>query len=159
MSIHRIRLHKAWRLTPLTANFAPNPVAPFPAEGERHIGLKAEVGQSWSAWLGDFRGVARYERTFHPPSNLGEEQVFLVCCGFDATAHISLNGRELGLFSAETLPLRLDITHYLAPNSFLQIDVELPAADSLDRTLIRPPSELQGGGLTGMIFLEIVSRD
>jgi hypothetical protein len=158
MKPHRIRLHKAWRLTPLVD------ASEMTVEGTAAVKFSelptvaAEAGQPWSLPLTGFRTLGRYERVFHAPSNiLPTDQIFLVCEGFDAVATIVLNGHLLGRFTAESIPVRLEITRFLAENCYLQIDVELPAIDLAASDVSQAPKVFQRGGLTGLVYLEIFS--
>lgn len=149
MSIYRIRLHQAWKVTPISWSqrlLSGETVAidrPLPPSG------KGAAGQPWTQAIGEFRGLARYERNFHPPTNLApDDRVFLVCEAFADTANVFLAEHDFGGYSVADLPLRLDITEYLAPNCRLRIDIESPLS-----------SDPWQGGLTGGVWLEIISPD
>lgn len=104
--VHRIPLRGPWRYR---SSGGPEQSAKFPAR--------------WADLFGEWRGPAEFRRTFHPPTNLGEERVEIAIDGLLGPAVVSLNGKRLGEVVAGNCVWRVDVTSRLLPNSELLIEV------------------------------------
>ena len=81
--------------------------------------------------LGDFRGVVRFVRPFHRPTNLDpDERVFLVFSAVGGRGEVRLDGHPLGRLDTRDAPQDADITDHLRPNMQVTIDLEFDAIDS-----------------------------
>jgi hypothetical protein len=104
--VHRIPLRGPWRYR---RPGGPEQTAKFPAR--------------WADLFGDWHGPAEFRRTFHPPTNLGDERVEITIDGLFAPAVISLNGTRLGEVEAGDDLWCVDVTSQLLPNSELMIEL------------------------------------
>lgn len=99
------------------------------------------VGE-WSPLLGDFRGVVRYERTFHRPTGLDGGPVTLVVEGVSWRATVQLNEEPLGELVGRQ-SLRIDVRERLQVRNRLQLEIEFPAG--MPSEIAPPPAGLLGG--------------
>lgn len=104
---------------------------------------------SWQQALGDFRGVVRFVRAFHCPTNLDrDERVFLIFSAVGGDGEVRLDGHPFGRLTTSDTPQAIDITDRLRPDMQLAIDLEFVTAGE------SPP-----GGLWGPVALEIRRRE
>ncbi len=117
---------------------------------------RCKLPADWGDQLGDdFRGVVRYVRHFHQPTNLQpHDHVWLVCDGADAHAQASINEQPLGGIPGHATSAEFPLTRFLQPRNQVTIDVELP--EDADEA-IRLGRMGRPGGLIGEVRLEIRS--
>jgi beta-galactosidase/beta-glucuronidase len=115
----------------------------------------------WQSILGnDFFGRVRFERHFHCPTGLTEQdQVFIAIEEVDALGSVQLNGQHVGDISANAGPTRFDITILLQQRNRLEVVVDLPRLQAESAPLERPGREQLAGGLIGEVALQIESPD
>jgi hypothetical protein len=143
---HPIRLHGPWDYEVLSGETA----------GARSGRVKLPC--DWGATLGrEFRGCARYRRSFHRPSGLEpHEHVWLVCEGADARAEVRLNGQSLGPIRGYALHSHFEITALIEERNEVLLDVEL--SDGINSSSqLRPGREHLPGGPIGEVRLEVRS--
>ena len=141
MAVHRIHLKGPWQYEPLRS-VEPNAVShELPPPG------RATMPCTWQQMLGDFRGVVRFVRPFHRPTNLDpNERVFVVFLAVGGHGEVRLNGQPLGRLETRTGPQAAEITDHLCPDMQLSIDLEFISTDAAIP-----------GGLWGPVALEIRS--
>jgi len=127
---HRIPLRGPWRYRRAGG---PEQTAKFPAR--------------WTDVFGDWTGPVELRRTFHPPSNLGNERVAIAIEGLCDAAVVSLNGNQLGAIDPAAGFWRADVTTMLVPNSELLIEVPDPS----------PTMGAQAGPIWTSVVVEISS--
>ncbi len=157
--MHTIRLRGPWNYSPLcrtvwTAAGASQEIdGPVPAAG------RLKIPANWQETLGeDFFGRVRYQRSFHCPTGLTEQdQVFIVIDQVDALGSVTLNDQHLGDIPPGADPTRFEITILLQQRNQLEIIVDLPLTDSDSADLIRPNRKQEAGGLIGEVKIEIQS--
>lgn len=110
----------------------------------------------WSAAFGaDFLGCVCYRRTFQKPTGLESgERVWLVIEPPRSVGEVELNRQRLGDICGGEAVGRFDITAMLEDHNRLEILVEHPAADDVNRAQ-NPTATLPTGGLVGEVRLEI----
>jgi hypothetical protein len=154
--IHIIRLRGPWQLEPLRRYInRGDGCFDRSVDGLPHS-ARAKMPADWAATLGaDFRGLVRYRRTFHQPTDLEpHEQVWLVVEPPRSHGAVRLGGKLLGEVVWGGPAGRFDITALLADNCTLEIDVAHPLLDEQGR----PPDDgdtSAPGGLIGEVRLEI----
>lgn len=110
MAGHRITLRGPWNVT-----------HPLPGVAEQRT-----LPQSWQELFGPSRGIARFERVFHRPTNLdSDEAVWLVLTEVRGAGQVTVNGHQLGEWTTATDSPRFDLTPHLQPTNRLQIDLEI----------------------------------
>jgi hypothetical protein len=102
----------------------------------------------WQDLYGQFRGRIRFQRKFHPPSNIGPGDLLtLVFEHVGGHGPVFLNDEPLGRIEPGNAMTRLDVTGKLTVNNELTIDLEFTDF----------ASNAGPGGLCTPIALEIVS--
>jgi hypothetical protein len=139
MAVHRIHLKGPWQYEPLRRNGPDLDSDELPPPG------RATMPCTWQQMLGEFRGVVRFVRPFHRPTNLdSDERVFVVFLAVGGQGDVRLDGHPLGRLETRDGPQAADITDHLRPDMQLSIDLEFV---SLGATA--------PGGLWGPVALEI----
>jgi len=124
---HRIRLRGPWEHEPVSGP------EPLPAPGRMTMPCRWKDGG-----LPGFAGTVRFRRHFGYPGRLDAfERVWLTFAGLTGTAHIRLNGQDLGVLADEAG--EFEITSLLQNRNILEVEVEGP----------------EGSGLWGEVALEI----
>jgi hypothetical protein len=139
MAVHRIHLKGPWHYEPLRRNGPDSDSDELPPPG------RATMPCTWQQMLGEFRGVVRFVRPFHRPTNLdSDERVFVVFLAVGGQGEVRLDGRPLGRLETRDGPQAADITDHLRPDMHLTIDLEFDSPDAANP-----------GGLWGPVALEI----
>ncbi len=159
MSVHTINLRGPWRIEPLCrtqwkdgCSVECDSGEPLPKGGRLN-----PVGD-WSPLLGNFRGRVRYERSFHQPTGLSGQDLFLVVEGVDALGQVLLNEQPLGEIAwGESHAWNIDAL--LQSRNRLHLIIDLPEATDVGEPLRREGREdSDPGGLIGGVRLEIRPR-
>ncbi|MGH7140127.1 MAG: glycosyl hydrolase 2 galactose-binding domain-containing protein, partial [Pirellulales bacterium] len=155
---HAIRLRGPWQLEPLRRYLTAADGSVVESQEDLPPPCRTTVPSDWGDVLGrDFRGRARYRRSFQSPPPLDpHERVWLVVEGVDAQGAVALNGRLLGEIPGYALGRSFDVTSLLSSRNQLAIEVDLPPMDAANGPL-RPGRELRPGGPIGAVRLEIRS--
>ena len=78
----------------------------------------------WEKLFGEVAGTARFTRRFNRPTGLTREtRVWLAIPDYCGMLSVELNQKVLAILPEEDLPVRLDITHALAPHNRLVLEV------------------------------------
>ncbi|MBI5757295.1 MAG: hypothetical protein HZA46_02110 [Planctomycetales bacterium] len=139
MAVHRIHLKGPWQYEPLRRNGSAADSDELPPPGH------ATMPCTWQQMLGEFRGVVRFVRPFHRPTNLdSDERVFVIFLAVGGQGEVRLDGLPLGRLETRDGPQAADITDHLRPDMHLTIDLEFDSPDTANP-----------GGLWGPVALEI----
>ncbi|MEC9003025.1 MAG: hypothetical protein VX644_06605 [Planctomycetota bacterium] len=159
--MHTIRLHGPWNYLPLCRTTWTAEGTSIETEGVVPPGGRLNMPADWQSILGnDFFGRVRFERHFHCPTGLTEQdQVFIAIEQVDALGSVQLNGQHLGDIPATAGPTRFDITILLQQRNRLEVVVDLPLLHADSAPLERPGREQLAGGLIGEVALQIESPD
>ena len=157
--MHTIRLRGPWNYVPLCRTVwtaegkSAEAAGPVPPAG------RMTIPADWEETLGnEFYGRVRYERHFHCPTGLvQQDQVFVVIDQLDALGSVRLNGQQLGDIPPAAQATRFEITILLQQRNQLEIIVDLPVTDAESAPFPRPDREQLAGGLIGEVKLEIHS--
>jgi beta-galactosidase/beta-glucuronidase len=146
ISPYRIRLRGPWRSQPLARAERSSDGNLIWTTADLPQSTTIRLPASWQDLFGSFRGRIRFQRKFHPPSNIAPgDRLAIVFEQVAGRGTVLLNGEPLGQITPESIRTRLDVTGRLTPNNELTID--------LDFTEFAPQSP--PGGLTTPIALEI----
>lgn len=159
--MHTIRLRGPWNYLPLCRTTWTAEGTSTEIEGAVPSGGRLNMPADWQSILGnDFFGRVRFERHFHCPTGLTEQdQVFIAIEEVDALGSVQLNGQHVGDISANAGPTRFDITILLQQRNRLEVVVDLPRLQAESAPLERPGREQLAGGLIGEVALQIESPD
>lgn len=139
MATHRMHLKGPWQYAPLRQDAMSSAATDALSPG------RVIMPCTWQRAFGDFRGVVRFLRSFHRPTNLDpDERVFLVCCAVGGEGELQLDDRPVGRLASRETPQEFDITDRLRPDMRLSIDLEFVS-----------PGDTFPGGLWGPVLLEI----
>jgi uncharacterized protein with NRDE domain len=143
---YRIRLRGPWRSQPL-ARAEPGGDGNLTwTTSDLPESATIRLPASWQELFGSFRGRIRFQRKFHPPSNIGPgDKLAIVFDDIVGCGSVLVNGEPLGQIAPEDIQTRFDITGRLAANNELTIDLEFT-----DFSSNAPPA-----GLTTPIAIEI----
>ena len=157
--MHTIRLRGPWNYIPLCRTVWTAAGTSQEIDGSVPAAGRLKIPANWQETLGeDFFGRVRYQRSFHCPTGLTEQdQVFIVIDQVDALGSVTLNGQHLGDIPAGSDPTRFEITILLQQRNQLEVVVDLPMTDSNSAPLNRPNPGQRGGGLIGEVKIEIQS--
>ena len=157
---HRIRLAGPWRYHALWEYRQAE-------DGSLRVVDASEKGTArmpcdWGESLGAaFRGRVRYQRVFHWPAPLvDEESLWLALDGVDSIADIWLNDALIGQVTRESaFPRRIEISDRVLEQNRLVIEVECrPYPSEPEERRIRGDRVGLPGGLFGEVRLEVASR-
>lgn len=138
MPPHRIYLRGPWDCEPLAYSADASAVALPSAK-------RTQLPASWTEVFGEFRGLARFRRKFHRPTNLApDERVILVFEGVGGMGRVAVNGHDVGMLISRETPQRFDITPHLVGNDELVVELEFVSQDQSAR-----------GGMYGPVVLEM----
>ncbi len=153
-----IRLRGPWEFQPLERVVREVEGAYRSDSEDLPPGGRAQVPGDWGETLGAaFRGVVRYVRRFHRPTNLAPvDRVWLVFDAVDYQATVTLNDEPLGSLQGYQAAGRFDVTSLLRTYNHLQVDVCLPL-DAYNDPHARPGRAGAPEGLIGEVRLEIVA--
>ena len=159
--MHTIRLRGPWNYLPLCRTTWTAEGTSTEIEGTVPPGGRLNMPADWQSILGnDFFGRVRFERHFHCPTGLTEQdQVFIAIEEVDALGSVQLNGQHVGDIPANAGPTRFDITILLQQRNRLEVVVDLPRLQAESAPLERPGREQLAGGLIGEVALQIESPD
>ena len=159
--MHTIRLRGPWNYLPLCRTTWTAEGTSTETEGVVPPGGRLNMPADWQSILGnDFFGRVRFERHFHCPTGLTEQdRVFIAIEQVDALGSVQLNGQHLGDIPATAGPTRFDITILLQQRNRLEVVVDLPRLQAESAPLERPGREQLAGGLIGEVALQIESPD
>ncbi|MBS0261523.1 MAG: NRDE family protein [Planctomycetes bacterium] len=102
---------------------------------------------AWDELFGEFRGRVRFQRTFHPPTNVGpRDQLSLVISSAACQGAIFLNDVYVGAIDPQFPFVRVDVTGRLKINNELTIDLQF----------LEPPDSADPAGLTTPAALAII---
>ena len=138
---HTIALRGPWQIEVIRAIRSPEPTAA--AESKLTAGRTATVRlpASWGELFGEFRGRIRFNRRFHPPTNVGEsDRLSVVITDVGCSGTVLLNGDLLGTIDPTANVNRYSIPTYLPVNASLSIELELtgPCTTPQEIGLINP---------------------
>ena len=157
--MHTIRLRGPWQYTPLAHTY-------WTADGQSQESNtdvpppgRLKLPADWSSELGaDFRGKVLFQRTFHCPTGLQENDIVQVQIdSVDALGTVYVNNNTVGELELGQSNLSFEIQQHLEATNLLEILVDLPAIDDASAPLPRPNrAPDQAGGITGEVQLNII---
>jgi hypothetical protein len=144
-SPYRILLRGPWKCEPL-ARAKRDPAGALEwSQTELPPAGTVRLPAVWHDLVGDFRGRVRFQRRFHPPSNIAPgDRLFIVLDAVAGTGPVLLNGHSLGSIEAPGGATRFEVTGLLQVNNDLVLEVEYTGAAA-------------PGGQFGHVALEIHS--
>ncbi|MBA63914.1 MAG: hypothetical protein CMJ76_16285 [Planctomycetaceae bacterium] len=157
--MHIIRLRGPWQYTPIaTTRWTKNQQSEETGTEVPKPGTM-KIPCDWADSLGpDFRGKVLFQRHFHKPSGLDEnDTVRIYIEQVNALADIFLNHEAIGSASVEEGSTFFPIEDKLEQYNLLEIIVDFPLVNDQSGQLVT--NEDLSGGITGEIQLEIVTAD
>lgn len=133
MSVHRIHLKGPWEYEWISSS----------ADGPRG---RVTMPADWQSLFGEAAGRARFVRTFHRPSNLDDETVWLTFDGVGGEGPVTVNGVDVGRLVCCSGPQRFDVTPHLQFFSELAVELQYD-----------PQRDAEPGGLFAPVALEIAA--
>lgn len=157
MPVHRMHLKGPWEyevLSQSSALEATGGSAAAPTAPASHSDVPAtgtvRMPSTWEQSFGAFRGSVRFQRRFHAPTNLDEnERVFVVFDGIGGAAHVVMNDHLLGEIPNPQSTAEFEVTALLQKNNRLQIEIRYEGTGC---------ENSPHGGLWGPVALEIRSE-
>ena len=117
MAAHRIQLRGPWEVE------AVEPTARFPS--------RVQLPCTWGAAFADYLGPVRMGRRFHRPTNLEPtDHVRLVFVAPGQAGTVTLNGKTLGTFVAQTGESAFEIADCLQQSNQILVELQSPESAS-----------------------------
>ena len=157
--MHTIRLRGPWQYTPLAHTYWTSNGQSQEYDTAVPPPGRIKLPADWSIELGgDFRGKVLFQRTFHCPTGLQDNDVVQVQIdSVDALGTVYVNNNTVGEIQLGQSNLSFEIQQHLEATNLLEILVDLPAIDDASAPLPRPNrAPDQAGGITGEVQLNII---